>query len=131
MTLRDILPGWGCKITLSVTDNCVGDYNWLDFSIYEFIFTVAIILVIKWIIRCFFFIIGLIITDKTGDETTISNTLFKEKIEDFEDRDLEFDEDVFGLEEEPQKISKKEKNLLDNVDKEIETSIVNISRNGD
>ena len=75
MTLREMFPDWWCKITFSVPENCSGDYNWLDLSIYEFIFTVVIVLVIKWIIYCFFFIIGLIIPDKTVDATIISPTL--------------------------------------------------------
>ena len=109
-----MFPDWWCKITFSVPENCSGNYNWLDFSIYEFIFTVVIVLVIKWIIYCFFFIIGLIIPDKTEDATIISPSLLEkemdipnDEIEDIKDKDLEFDEDVFGLEEERklQKIS--------------------------
>ena len=50
MTLREMLPEWWCKVTFSVPENCSGDYDRLDFSIYEFIFTVVIILVIKRII---------------------------------------------------------------------------------
>ena len=65
MTLREMFPEWWCKVTFSVQENCSGDYDWLDFSIFEFIFTVVIVLVIKWIIYCFFFIVGLIIPDKT------------------------------------------------------------------
>ena len=56
MTLREMFPEWWCKITFSLTENCSGNYNWLDFSIYEFIFTVVIVLVIKWIIYCSLFI---------------------------------------------------------------------------
>ena len=120
MTLREMFPDWWCKITFSVPENCSGDYNWFDFSIYEFIFTVVIVLVIKWIIYYFFFIIGLIIPDKT----------LEKEIEDIKGRDLEFDEDVFSLEEESKKMTKREEDLVENVDKEIETSIVNITRKG-
>jgi len=120
MTLREMFPDWWCKITFSVPENCSGDYNWLDLSIYEFIFTVVIVLVIKWIIYYFFFIIGLIIPDKT----------LEKEIEDIKGRDLEFDEDVFSLEEESKKKTKREEDLVENIDKEIETSIVNITRKG-
>ena len=133
MTLREMFPEWWCKITFSVPENCSGDYNWLDFSIYEFIFTVVILLVIKWIIYYFFFIIGLIIPDKTEDATIISPTLLEKEIGDIEGGDLEFDEDdedVFSLEEEPKKMTKREEDLVENIDKEIETSIVNITRKG-
>ena len=128
-----MFPEWWCKVTFSVPENCSGDYNWLDFSIYEFIFTVVIVLVIKWIIYCFFFIIGLIIPDKSEDATIISPTLLEKEIEDIEGGDLEFDEDdedVFSLEEEPKKMTKREEDLVENIDKEIETSIVNITRKG-
>ena len=131
MTLREMFPEWWCKVTFSVPENCSGDYNWLDFSIYEFIFTVVIVLVIKWIIYCFLFIIGLIIPDKTVDATIISPTLLEKEIEDIEGGDLEFDEDgedVFSLEEESKKMTKREEDLVENIDKEIETSIVNITR---
>ena len=120
MTLREMFPEWWCKITFNVPENCSGDYNWLDLSIYEFIFTVVIVLVIKWIIYYFFFIIGLIISDKT----------LEKEIEDIKGRDLEFDEDVFSLEEESKKMTKREEDLVENIDKEIETSIVNITRKG-
>ena len=133
MTLKEMFPKWWCKVTLSVPENCSGDYNWLDFSIYEFIFTVAIVLFIKWIIYCFLFIIGLIIPDKTVDATIISPTLLEKEIEDIEGGDLEFDEDdedVFCLEEESKKMTKREEDLVENIDKEIETSIVNITRKG-
>ena len=128
-----MFPDWWCKITFSVPENCSGEYNWFDFSIYEFIFTVVIVLVIKWIIYCFFFIIGIIIPDKTEDATIISPTLLEKEIEDIEGGDLEFDEDdedVFSLEEEPKKMTKREEDLVENIDKEIETSIVNITRKG-
>ena len=118
MTLREMFPEWWCKVSFSVPENCSGDYNWFDFSIYEFIFTVVIVLVIKWIIYYFFFIIGLIIPDKT----------LEKEIEDIKGRDLEFDEDVFSLEEESKKMTKREEDLVENIDKEIETSIVNITR---
>ena len=133
MTLREMFPDWWCKITFSVPENCSGDYNWLDFSIYEFIFTVVIVLVIKWIIYYFFFIIGLIIPDKTEDATIISPTLLEKEIEDIEGGDLEFDEDdedVFSLEEDSKKMTKREEDLVESIDKEIETSIVNITRKG-
>ena len=128
-----MFPDWWCKITFSVPENCSGDYNWFDFSIYEFIFTVVIVLVIKWIIYCFFFIIGLIIPDKTEDATIISPTLLEKEIEDIEGGDLEFDEDdedVFSLEEDSKKMTKREEDLVENIDKEIETSIMNITRKG-
>ena len=135
MTLRDMFPEWWCKVTFSVPENCSGDYNWLDFSIYEFIFTVVIVLVIKWIIYCFLFIIGLIIPDKTVDATIISPSLLEkemeipnDEIEDIKIRDSVFDEDVFSLEEESKKKAKNEEDFIENIDKEIETSIVNITR---
>ena len=113
MTLREMFPEWWCKVTFSVTENCSGDYNWLDFSIYEFIFTVVIVLVIKWIIYCFLFIIGLNISDKKVDATIISPSLLEkemdipnDEIEDIKGRDSEFDEDVFILEEESKKMTK-------------------------
>ena len=128
-----MFPDWWCKITFSIPENCSGYYNWFDLSIYEFIFTVVIVLVIKWIIYCFFFIIGLIIPDKTEDATIISPTLLEKEIEDIEGGDLEFDEDdedVFSLEEDSKKMTKREEDLVENIDKEIETSIVNITRKG-
>ena len=135
MTLREMFPEWWCKLTLSVPENCSRDYNWLDFSIYEFTFTVVIVLVIKWIIYCLFFIIGIIIPDKTVDATIISPSLLEkemdipnDEIEDYIGRDSEFDEDVFSLEEESKKMTKSEDDLVENIDKEIETSIVNITR---
>ena len=135
MTLRKMFPEWWCKATFSVPENCFVDYNWLDFSIYEFIFTVVIVLVLKWIIYCSLFIIGLIIPDKTVDATIISPSLLEKEmdisnveIEDIKGKDLEFDEDVFGLEEESKKITKSEEDFVKDIDKEIETSIVNITR---
>ena len=135
MTLREIIPEWWCKATFSVQENCSGDYNWLDFSIFEFIFTVLIVLVIKWIISCLLFIIGLIIPDKVVDATIISPSLLEEgmdipndEIEDIKGIDSEFDEDVFSFEEESKKMTKSEEDLVENIDKEIETSIVNITR---
>tara|TARA_B100001123_G_scaffold222303_1_gene250420 strand:- start:1029 stop:1451 length:423 start_codon:yes stop_codon:yes gene_type:complete len=136
MTLREMFPKWWCKVTFSVTENCSGDYNWLDFSVYEFIFTVVVVLVIKWILYYSLFIIGLIIPDKKVDATIISPSLLEkemdipnDEIEDIKVRDLEFDEDVFSLEEESKKVTKNEEDFVENLDKEIETSIVNITRN--
>ena len=118
MTLREMFPEWWCKVTFSVPENCSEDYNLLDFSIYEFIFTVVIVLVIKWIIYCFLFIIGLIIPDKTVDATIISPSLLEKEIDipnneikDIKGGDLEFDEDVFSLEEELKKMPKRESKL--------------------
>ena len=135
MTLREMFPEWWCKVTFSVQENCSGDYNWLDFSINEFIFTVVMLLILKWIIYCFLFIIGLIIPDKTVDATIISPShLEKEmdipndEIEDIKGRDSEFDEDVFSLEEESKEMTKNEEDFVENIDKEIETSIANITR---
>ena len=135
MTLREMFPDWWCKLTFSVSENCSGDYNWLDFSIDEFIFTVVIVLVIKWIIYCFIFIIGLILPDKTVNATIISPNLLgkdmdipNDDLEDIKVRDLEFDEDVFSLEEESKKMTKSEEVFVENLEKEIETSIVNITR---
>ena len=136
MTLREMFPEWWCKVTFSVPENCSGDYNWLDLSVYEFIFTVVVVLVIKWILYFSLFIIGLIIPDKKVDATIISPSLLEkemdiptDEIEDIEGRDLEFDEDVFSLEEESKKVTKSEEDFVENIDKEIETSIVNITRN--
>ena len=135
MTLREMFPVWWCKLTFSVPENCSGDYNWLDLSIYEFIFTVVIVLVIKWIIYCFISIIGLILPDKTVDATIISPSLLEKDIDIPNDeigvikgRDLEFEEDVFSLEEESKEMTKSEEDFVKNLDKEIETSIVNITR---
>ena len=135
MTLREMFPEWWCKFTFSVLENCSGDYNWFDFSIYEFIFTVVIVLVIKWIIYCFILIIGLILQDKTEDTTIISPSLLEkemdiqnDEIEEINGRDLEFEEDVFSLEEESKEMTKSEEDIVKNLDKEIETSIVNITR---
>ena len=86
---------------------------------------------------CFLFIIGLIIPDKTVDATIISPSMLEkemdipnDEIEDIKGRDSEFDEDVFSLEEESKKMTKSEEDFFENLDKEIETSIVNISRKG-
>ena len=135
MTLREMFPEWWCKFTFSVPENCSGDYDWLDFSIYEFIFTIVIVLVIKWIIYCFLFIIGLIIPNKTMDATIISPSLLEkemdipnDEIEEIKFRDSEFDEDVFSLEEESKKMTKNEDDSIENIDKEIEKSIENITR---
>ena len=134
MTLREMFPEWWCKITFSVPENCSGDFNWLDISIYEFIFTVVIVSVIKWIIYCFILIIGIILTDKTEDTTIISPSLFEkemdipnDEIEDIKG-DSEFDEDVFSLEEESKNMTKSEEDFVENIDKQMETSIVNITR---
>ena len=135
MTLREMFPEWWCKVTFNVLENCSGDYNWLDFSIYEFIFTVLIVLIIKWIIYCSLLFLGLIIPDKTVDATIISPSLLEkgmdipnDEMEDLKGSYSEFDEDVFSLEEEPKKMTKSEEDLVGNIDKEIETSIVNITR---
>ena len=135
MTLREMFPEWWCKLTFSVPENCSGDYNWFDFSIYEFLFTVVLVLVIKWIIYCFISIISLIIPDKTVDATIISPSLLEknmdipnDEIEVIKGRDLEFEEDVFSLEEESKEMTKSEEDFVKNLDKEIETSIVNITR---
>ena len=137
MTLRDMFPDWWCKVTFNVLENCSGDYNWLDFSVYEFIFTVVIVLVIKWIIYCFLFIIGIIIPDKTVDATIISPSLLEkgidipnDEIDDLKGSYSEFNEDVFSLEEEQKRMTKSEEDFVENIDKEIETSIVNITRKG-
>ena len=135
MTLREMIPEWWCKITFSVPENCSDNFTWLDFSIYEFIFTVVIILVTKWIIYFSLFIIGLIIPDKTEDATIISPTILEkdmdipnDEIDYIKNRDLEFDEDVFSLGEESKKMRTSEQELVNNVDEEIETSILNITR---
>ena len=135
MTLREMFPKWWCKVTFSVPENCSGDYNWLDLSVYEFIFTVVVVLVIKWILYFSLFIIGIIIPDKKVDATIISPSLLEkemdiptDEIEDIKGRDLEFDEDVFSLEEESKKVTKSEEDFVENIDKEIETSLLNITR---
>ena len=135
MTLREMFPEWWCKVTFSVQENCSGDYNWFDFSIYEFIFTVVIVLVLKWIIYCSLLFLGLIIPDKTVDATIISPSLLEkgidipnDEIDDLKGSYSEFDEDVFSLEEESKKMTKSEEDFVENIDKEIETSIVNITR---
>ena len=136
MTLREMFPEWWCKVTFSVQENCYQGYNWLDLSIYEFIFTVALALVIKRIIYCSLFIIGLIIPDKKVDATIISPSLLEkemdipnDEIEEIKGRDSEFDEDEFSLHEESKNMTKSEEDFFENIDKEIETSIVNITRN--
>ena len=135
MTLREMFPEWWCKVTFSVPENCSWDYNWLDFSIYEFIFTVVIVLVIKWIIYCSLLIIGPFIRDKTVDATIISPSLLEKEMDipndeilNIKERDSEFHEDVFSFEEESMKISKREEDLVENIDKEVESSIENITR---
>tara|TARA_B100000945_G_scaffold319126_1_gene325608 strand:+ start:298 stop:639 length:342 start_codon:yes stop_codon:yes gene_type:complete len=106
MTLRQMLPDWWCKFTFSVPEHCYGDYNWFDFLVYEFIFSFAVILAIKWIINCLFFILGLVIPDEKLDKAELSPGLLgkdleipNDEIEDIQSRDLDFDEDVFSLEE--------------------------------
>ena len=137
MTLREIFPEWWCKITFSVPETCPGNYNWLDLSIYEFIFSVVVALAIKWIISCFLFILGLIMPDKSLDATIISPKLLEDdfeipnhEIEDIKGRDLELDEDVFNLDVESRKMGKKEEHFAKKIEKEIETSIANITRKG-
>ena len=107
MTLRDMFPEWWCKIIFSVSENCSGDYNWLDFSIYEFIFSVVVVFIIKWIINCLLFILGVINQDNKMDSTIISPSLLGKdldipnyEMEDIKGRDLEFDNKgrmVFGF----------------------------------
>ena len=123
MTLREMFPEWWCKLTLSVPENCSRDYNWLDFSIYEFTFTVVIVLVIKWIIYCFLLIIGIIIPDKTVDATIKSSNLLEkemdipnDEIEEIKVRDSEFDEDVLSLDEESKNMTKSEEDFFENID---------------
>ena len=132
MTLRELVPDWWCKITFSFPENCYGDYNWLDFSIYEFIFSIIVVFILKWIINFLFFLIGQIIPDKTMDASIISPSLLGKDLDilndemgGIKDKILDFDEDVFSLEEESNK-----KTADENIDKEIETSIVNITRKG-
>ncbi len=136
MTLREMFPEWWCKTTFSVPENCYGDYNWLDFSIYEFFFSFVVILVIKWTIFCLLFILGRIIPYETMDKKKISPSLsengidiLNDKIEDIQGNDLEFDEDVFSLED-SNKMTNREKYFDEDIDKEIEKSIVNITRKG-
>ena len=135
MTLREIFPEWWCKVTFSIPEICSGDYNFLDFSLYDFIFSVVILLVIKWIIHFIIFVLSLIIPERTVDATIISPSILEkeinitnDEIEDIKGKDLEFDEDVFGLEEESKEMTKSEEDFIKNIDKEIETSIVNITR---
>ena len=78
---------------------------------------------------------GLIIPDKTLDSTIISPSLLEkemdipnDEIEDIKGRDSEFYEDVFSLEEESKKMTNSEEDFVNKIDKEIETSIVNITR---
>ena len=135
MTLREIFPEWWCKVTFSIPEICSGDYNFLDFSLYDFIFSVVILLVIKWIIHFIIFVLSLIIPERTVDATIISPSILEkeinitnDEIEDIKGKDLEFDEDVFSFEEGSNKMSKGEDHLDENIDKEIETSIENITR---
>ena len=69
------------------------------------------------------------------DATIISPSILEkemdipnDEIEEIKGRDSEFDEDVFSLEEESKNMTKSEEDFVENIDKEIETSIVNISR---
>ena len=48
MTLREMLPEWWCKFSLSLTDYCrdnYGELNWLDFTLGELLFTIPVILI--------------------------------------------------------------------------------------
>ena len=130
MTLREMFPEWWCKTIFSIPENCNGDYNWLDFTIFEFIFSFVVILVIKWIIDCLFFILGQIIPDRTEVATKIYPSMLgkdldipKDDIEDLQGSDLEFDEDVFNLEEESTGMTISEEDFVEQIDKEIETYI--------
>ena len=138
MTLREIFPQWLCKITFSVPKNCSEKYSWLDFTIYEFIFTLVIFLVIKWIVYRLFSILSRNKPDKNMDSTIISPSLLEKEIdfangdiEDLKGNDLDFVADTLSLEEEPMNLTKRGDNYDENLDKDIETSILNITRNGD
>tara|TARA_B100000579_G_C22662864_1_gene771800 strand:+ start:53 stop:475 length:423 start_codon:yes stop_codon:yes gene_type:complete len=135
MTLREIFPEWWCKVTFSIPEICSGDYNFLDFSLYDFIFSVVILLVIKWIIHFIIFVLSLIIPERTVDATIISPSILEkeinitnDEIEDIKGKDLEFEEDIFSLEEEENKMKTTEDYIVEKLDREIEKSIVNISR---
>ena len=135
MTLREIFPEWWCKVTFSIPEICSGNYNFLDFSIYEFIFSIVILLFIKWIIHFIIFVLGLIIPERTLDATIISPSILEkeinitnDEIKDIKGKDLEFEEDIFSLEEEKNKMKTTEDYNVEKLDKEIEKSIVNISR---
>ena len=135
MTLREIFPEWWCKATFSIPEICSGDYNFLDFSLYDFIFSVVILLVIKWIIHFIIFVLSLIIPERTVDATIISPSILEkeinitnDEIEDIKGKDLEFEEDIFSLEEEENKMKTTEDYIVEKLDREIEKSIVNISR---
>ena len=135
MTLREIFPEWWCKATFSIPEICSGDYNFLDFSLYDFIFSVVILLVIKWIIHFIIFVLSLIIPERTVDATIISPSILEkeinitnDEIEDIKGKDLEFEEDIFSLEEEENKMKTTEDYNVEKLDREIEKSIVNISR---
>ena len=138
MTLKEMFPEWWCKITFSVPKNCSDKYSWFDFTIYEFIFTFVIFLVIKWIVYSLFSILSRNKPDKNMDSTIISPSLLEKEIdfangdiEDLKGNDLDFVADTLSLEEEPMNLTKREDNYAENVDKDIETSILNITRNGD
>ncbi len=135
MTLRDMFPEWLCKVTLSFPETCSEKSNWLDFTIYEFIFTLVILLIIKRIIYHLFYILNQNKPEKEIDSTIISpSLLYKEmdltddEIEDIKDQDMKFDSDIISLEEESMILTKKEDNSVENIDKEVETSILNITK---
>ena len=132
MTLREIFPEWWCKVIFSFSENCYGNHNWLDFTIYELIFTAGIFLVIKWTIHFLFFILGLIIPNKSFDATIVSPKFLEEDSEIPNDviENIEIDEDLFSLEEESNRLTKRQVDSVEDIDKEIETSIVNITRKG-
>ena len=69
------------------------------------------------------------------DATIISPSLLEkgmdipnDEMEDLKGSYSEFDEDVFSLEEESKEMTKSEEDFVENIDKEIETSIANITR---
>ena len=65
-----------------------------------------------------------------GIKTYLIGLIGNDEIGNIKGKDIEFDEDVFSLEEESKKMTKSEEDLVENIDKEIETSIVNITRKG-
>ena len=93
---------------------------------------------IKWIVYSLFSILSRNKPDKNMDSTIISPSLLEKEIdfangdiEDLKGNDLDFVADTLSLEEEPMNLTKREDNYAENVDKDIETSILNITRNGD
>ncbi|MDC0077792.1 hypothetical protein OAJ98_02280 [Deltaproteobacteria bacterium] len=49
MTLREMLPEWWCKFSLSLTEHCGDNYgqvNWGDFTLGETFFTGFVIFII-------------------------------------------------------------------------------------